>query len=51
MFHDISSVQSVRQGRTKKHRDDGTDDDGTVYAGQPAVHLVRRALAAAVYWI
>ena len=24
--------------------------DGTVYAGQPAVHLVRRALAATVLW-
>ena len=25
-------------------------DDGTVYAGQPAVHLVRRAPAVAVLW-
>ena len=24
--------------------------DGTVYAGQPAVHLVRYAIAAAVLW-
>jgi len=30
-------------------RDNGTDDE-TVYAGQPAVHLVCRALAAAVLW-
>jgi len=30
-------------------KSDGTDY-GTVYAGQPAVHLVRRALAAAVLW-
>ena len=36
-------------GRTKERRDDRTDD-GTVYAGQPAVYLVRRALAAAVLW-
>jgi len=32
-----------------KLKSDGTDD-GTVYVGQPAVHLVRRALAAAVLW-
>ena len=32
-------------GRTKKRR-----DDGTVYVGQPAVHLVRRVLSD-LYWL
>jgi len=44
----IWKVEYISQRVTLKSA--GTND-GTVYAGQPAVHMVRRVIAAAVFWL